>query len=144
MTDTTRRAVIFSAGGAGLAVALSACAGGGSGDTDTAAPAGGGSGGDGGGDGAVAQTSQIPVGGGKILEDRKLVIVQPAKGDFKAFSAICTHRGCTVASVSNGTINCPCHGSKFNVKDGSVVDGPATQPLAEQKIKVSGDSITLA
>jgi Rieske Fe-S protein len=129
-------------------VALTACAGGGSGGSDSAAPAGdqttSGSATGGSGGGAIAQTADIPVGGGKILKDQKIVIVQPTAGDFKAFSAICTHQGCTVGSVSNGTINCPCHGSKYSAKDGSVTNGPATEPLAEQKITVSGDSITLA
>ncbi|MEZ0071212.1 Rieske (2Fe-2S) protein [Planotetraspora sp. GP83] len=157
MTDTTRRAVVFGAGGAGLAAALTACTGYSTGGSDAAAPAddqatskatdaaGGGAGSGGGAGGnAIAQTSDIPTGGGKILEDKKIVITQPAAGEFKAFSAVCTHAGCTVASVSNGTINCPCHGSKFNIKDGSVAKGPAKDPLAEQKITVTGDSITLA
>ncbi|GAA0405328.1 Rieske (2Fe-2S) protein [Microbispora corallina] len=152
MTDTTRRAVIFGAGGAGLAVALTACAGYSSGDSQAVPAADQGTadstattaeGGGGGGD-AIAKTSDVPVGGGKVLEDQKIVIVQPTAGDFKAFSAVCTHQGCTVGSVSNGTINCPCHGSKFSAKDGSVANGPATQPLAEKKITVNGDSISLA
>jgi Rieske Fe-S protein len=47
----------------------------------------------------------------------------------RGFSAICTHQGCTVASVSGGTINCACHGSKFDAKTGEVVNGPAQLPL---------------
>jgi Rieske Fe-S protein len=39
-------------------------------------------------------------------------------------AAICTHMGCTVDQAANGTIDCPCHGSQFSVKDGSVVAGP--------------------
>ncbi len=56
-------------------------------------------------------------------------------------SAIYTHEGCFVNSVSNETINCPCHGSKFSIKDGSVVHGPANRPLAPIAIKVEGTSI---
>jgi len=90
---------------------------------------------------ALAATSQIPDGGGKIIAGNRIVITQPRSRSFKAFSAICTHEGCFVNSVSNGTINCPCHGSEFSIKDGSVVRGPATRPLAPIAIKVEGTSI---
>ena len=92
----------------------------------------------------LAKTSEIPVGGGKIFKDEKVVVTQPKKGEFKAFSDICTHQGCQVTSVSGGTINCPCHGSKFHITDGSVANPPANKPLPEKQIKVSGDSIQLA
>ncbi len=55
----------------------------------------------------LATTSDIPVGGGKIFKDRKIVVTQPTKDEFKAFSAVCTHQGCTVSTVANGTIDCP-------------------------------------
>ncbi len=92
----------------------------------------------------LAKTSDIEVGGGKIFEDKKVVVTQPSAGQFKAFSAVCTHSGCTVASVEGGTINCPCHGSKYAVADASVQAGPAPRPLAEQRINVDGESIRLA
>jgi Rieske Fe-S protein len=93
---------------------------------------------------SLALTSDVPVGGGKILADKKIVITQPRAGSFEAFSAVCTHLGCTVSSVSGGTINCPCHGSKFSVTNGSVVAGPAPSPLAPVGIKVQGTSIVQA
>ncbi|MFJ3926408.1 Rieske (2Fe-2S) protein [Streptomyces sp. NPDC090022] len=93
---------------------------------------------------ALAQTADIPVGGGKIFKDQKIVVTQPKAGEFKAFSAVCTHQGCAVTSVTDGKIVCPCHQSLFKVADGSVDSGPATRPLAAQKIKVEGDKITLA
>lgn len=92
---------------------------------------------------ALASTADIPVGGGTVFKEQEVVVTQPAPGEFKAFSAICTHRGCTVGDVTGGTINCPCHGSKFKISDGSVANGPATQPLAEAKVTVSGNSIAL-
>jgi Rieske Fe-S protein len=84
------------------------------------------------------------VGGGKIFKDEKIVVTQPEQGRFKAFSAICTHQRCTVSTVSDGTINCPCHGSKFEIADGAVAHGPATQPLPAEQITVEGNSIRLA
>jgi Rieske Fe-S protein len=92
---------------------------------------------------ALAATSAIPVGGGKVFAGPKVVVTQPTAGEFKAFSAICTHLGCTVSQVSNGTIDCPCHGSQYNITTGAVVAGPAPSPLPAKQIKVSGSSIIL-
>ena len=94
--------------------------------------------------GALAATSQVPDGGGKIIDGKNIVITQPQAGSFKAFTAVCTHQGCIVNSVSGGTINCPCHGSKFSIANGSVVNGPAPSPLAPVNIEVQGTSIVQA
>jgi Rieske Fe-S protein len=93
---------------------------------------------------ALAKTTDIPVGGGTIFKDQKVVVTQPKKDEFKAFSAICTHQGCTVSTVSDGTINCPCHGSKYKIENAAVVHGPATRPLPAKQITVEGNSIRLA
>jgi Rieske Fe-S protein len=93
---------------------------------------------------AIAKTGDIPVGGGVVIGDRQVVITQPTAGTFKAFTSVCTHQQCQVAGVSGGTINCDCHGSKYDINDGSVVKDPAPQPLAAKQITVSGDSIQLA
>ena len=150
-----RRTVVAAVGAAGLAVALTACgsddSSSGSSDTQAGANASGGdsgasgsaSSGSGGGT-ALAKTSDIPEGGGKIFKDQGVVVTQPKAGTYKAFSSKCTHQGCAVSEISNGVIICPCHKSEFSVTDGSVKKGPATQPLPAEKITVSGDSITLA
>jgi Rieske Fe-S protein len=90
---------------------------------------------------ALTTTALVPDGGGRIIDGKNIVVTQPEAGSFKAFTAVCTHQGCIVSTVSGGTINCPCHGSKFSIKDGSVVNGPATAPLAAIAIKVEGTSI---
>jgi Rieske Fe-S protein len=91
----------------------------------------------------LAKTTDIPVGGGKIFKAEKVVVTQPKAGEFRAFSAVCTHMGCTVGSVSHGTINCPCHGSKFKIADASVAAGPAPGPLPSKKIEIKRGEITV-
>jgi Rieske Fe-S protein len=89
----------------------------------------------------VATTADVPVGSGLIVGD--VVLTQPTAGVFKWFSAICTHAGCSVSKIADGTIDCPCHGSRFNL-DGTVAKGPASKPLVSKSISVQGDSIVLA
>jgi Rieske Fe-S protein len=91
----------------------------------------------------LAMTTDIPVGGGMIFTDEKIVVTQPVEGEFKAFSAVCTHVGCLCNKVANGTIDCPCHGSEFKITNGAVVAGPAPSPLPARAITVSGDKILL-
>ncbi|UUU42721.1 Rieske (2Fe-2S) protein [Streptomyces sp. NBC_00162] len=151
MSDPTRtaRRTVLTAGAAALAGgALTACGGESekapANGSETAAapaapsaPAGGGK--------AIAKAADVPVGGGKVLKEEKLVVTQPTAGSFRCFTAVCTHQGCLVNKVENGTIDCPCHGSKFKDTDGAVANGPATRPLAEKKITVAADgNISLA
>ena len=117
--------------------------------SDPTSEGGGGGGGNGGGD-ALTNAADVPVGGGTIFTDQKVVVTQPTEGDFKAFTAVCTHQGCLVGQVADGTIQCPCHGSEFSIEDGSNVVGPSgseagsVSPLAAVDITVDGDSISLA
>jgi len=92
---------------------------------------------------ALASVSEIPVGSGKIFTGPRVVVTQPSAGEFKAFSAVCTHMGCIVSQISDGTIDCPCHGSQYSITTGDVVAGPAPRPLPAEQIKVVGDSIYL-
>lgn len=139
-----RRTVLRGAVAIGLAGAavpvLAACnnnGGDAGGGTTTSAPARGAQA----GGAALATTSEIPVGGGKVIGDAKVVVTQPTSGQFKGFSAVCTHQGCIVADVADGTINCGCHGSKFKIADGSVANGPASRPLPAANITVKGGKI---
>jgi Rieske Fe-S protein len=133
---TTRRAVLVGACATCAAGALVACGDGSatpSAPTTAAAPGT-----------ALGSTADVPVGGGTVFPEAGVVVVQPSAGTFAAYSARCTHAGCTVRDVAGGTINCPCHGSRFAIADGAPLNGPATRPLVAAKVTVTGTSITLA
>jgi Rieske Fe-S protein len=150
---TPRRTVLRGALIAGIATPLLAACGSSGSDNSSSPPTGkGGSGGAGAGSGGsggataakdLTTTTAIPEGSGKIFNADGVVVTQPKPGEFKAFTNICTHMGCPVHDVTN-TINCTCHGSQYSITDGSVVTGPATQPLAPKQLKVSGKDISLA
>jgi Rieske Fe-S protein len=91
----------------------------------------------------LGATSDIPVGGGAIYSTAKVVVTQPASGQYKAFSAVCTHVGCLVNKVTSGTIDCPCHGSEFKITNGAVVAGPAPSPLPARQIKIVDGQVIL-
>ena len=131
----TRRIVFHGLGAIGIAAALAGC-GGGSDETEAEPTPEAGA--------ALATTSEVPVGGGIILTDEKIVITQPTEGDFKAFTAVCTHAQNTVTSVEDGVIGCSFHGSSFSAETGEVENGPASSPLASVAIDVQGDQILAA
>jgi len=157
--ESTRRAALAGAGLAGVAV-LAGCSSAASpsssvsgvpysppaGATTSSAPAGGGSSGTAtaGSGTALGSASEITVGGGKVFTAAKVVVTQPSAGEYKGFSAVCTHQQCIVDQVADGTIDCPCHGSKFSIKDGSVVAGPAPSPLPSAPVTVSGGKVMLS
>ena len=146
-----RRTVIRGAGVVGAAAlgatALTGCGNdsgtttstaGSSSSAPTTTEAGGSSG------GAGIAKADIPVGGGTIIAATKTVVTQPKAGEFKAFTSICTHMGCPVAQVANGTIDCNCHGSQYDIATGAVTRGPATRPLAPKKVTVKGDQVVVS
>jgi Rieske Fe-S protein len=128
----SRRIVFQGMGALGTAVALAGCGSDDGSATDEPATPDAGT--------ELAATSEVPVGGGLILTEEKIVITQPTEGDFKAFTAVCTHQNCVVSGVEE-TINCTCHGSKFSIEDGSVEGGPAPKALAAVEITVEDDKI---
>ena len=91
----------------------------------------------------LGAASDIPVGGGKIYKAAKVVVTQPARGQYKAFSAVCTHVGCVMSEVADGTIDCPCHGGQFKITNGAVVAGPPPSPLPARPVKVVNGQVVL-
>ena len=91
----------------------------------------------------LGSAREIPVGGGQIFDAERVVVTQPARGRYRAFSAVCTHVGCLLNQVAEGTIDCPCHGSRFRVANGAVVTGPAPRALPKKRIKIIDGLIVL-
>jgi Rieske Fe-S protein len=136
----TRRAVLGGVAAASAGAVLAACGG-----SDTGGSTSGqGSTGEPRAGGAVGSVSDVPVGGGTVFKSEKIVVTQPTEGDFKAFSAVCQHQGCTVGSVNGDIIQCPCHGSQYSAEDGSVKKGPTTEPLPTKKVTVEGDQLIVS
>lgn len=92
----------------------------------------------------LAQASEVPAGGGVVLKDQEIVVTRDEAGAPHAFSAVCTHQGCLVTSVGGGTINCKCHGSKFDLASGEPVGGPAKKPLSSVAVVERNGTIVKA
>ncbi|MDR6613062.1 Rieske (2Fe-2S) protein [Leifsonia sp. 1010] len=141
----TRRTLVTIGGASAGAVLLAACTPGGGQDANGSG-SGSGDGGSSSGGGGTAEVSlaSIPVGGAvsATLAGKPIVVSQPTAGQVVAFSAVCTHQGCTVAPQGK-EFDCPCHGSKFDATTGDVLNGPARDPLPKLKATVSGDSVTV-
>lgn len=91
----------------------------------------------------LGPVGDVPVGGGRVFTDLEVVVTQPAAGEFRGFSAECTHTGCIVASVTDGLIVCPCHGSRYHL-DGTVANGPAPRPLRRRTVRQVGGELELS
>lgn len=87
--------------------------------------------------------ADVPVGGGVVLADARVVVVQPEEGTFLAYSALCTHQHCIVREVRPDGIHCACHGSLFDTSDGSPIEGPATEPLPAAAVEDTGDVLVV-
>ncbi|QPT53288.1 Rieske (2Fe-2S) protein [Rothia kristinae] len=134
---TTRRRALAGAGAAaGAAVLLAACGDGKDSATDAetiAEPL------------DLAGTDEVPEGGSvqKAKDGTTVLLTQPSKGEFKAFSTVCPHQGCTV-NADGAQLTCPCHHSVFSIEDGSVQAGPAQKPLPEFTAQVKNGRIIVS
>ncbi len=99
-----------------------------------------------GGSAGAAETVEaplIPVGMAVYLEASNTVVTQPTEGDFHAFDATCPHQGCAVNQAIDGELKCPCHGSRFDLTTGDVLNGPAESGLSERQVSVEGDQVVV-
>ncbi|MEO3788154.1 Rieske (2Fe-2S) protein [Actinocorallia sp. B10E7] len=91
----------------------------------------------------VAKIADVPVGGGRLNSELKLLVTQPTEGVFKVFTSKCPHQGCGVSTPKDGIADCPCHGSEFDITDGSVKKGPATSGLREYPAEVKNGAVVV-
>lgn len=94
-------------------------------------------------EGALATLDDIPVGTAKSVktaDGKEIIISRLTTKKVAAFSAICTHQGCTVAPQGQ-SLDCPCHGAKFDYKTGEVTNGPAEKALASYSVHVKNGSV---
>ncbi|MEU7133731.1 Rieske (2Fe-2S) protein [Streptomyces sp. NPDC046261] len=133
-SPASRRTVLRGAALAGAAgLGVTACAGGGTGGTRgpavPTAPV------------DLGAAGEVPVGGARLYREQRLVVSQPAAGQYKAFSAVCTHAGCVADKIEDGKVSCPCHGSTFDATTGKVLQGPASVPLPAVPVKADGGKL---
>ncbi|WP_329227575.1 Rieske (2Fe-2S) protein [Streptomyces sp. NBC_00111] len=89
----------------------------------------------------LGAADEVPVGGAKLYREQRVVVSCLAAGQYKAFSAQCTHAGCLLDKVEENEGNCPCHGSRFDVTTGKAVRGPATVPLPSVPLKLENGKL---
>jgi nitrite reductase/ring-hydroxylating ferredoxin subunit/uncharacterized membrane protein len=94
----------------------------------------------------VASVGELQIDQMKLLhvEGRRIVLARTEEG-YTAFDDHCTHRGGSLADgvVISGTVQCPWHGSQFDVRTGAVCNGPAKQPIGTYEVEVSGKRVVL-
>jgi nitrite reductase/ring-hydroxylating ferredoxin subunit len=94
----------------------------------------------------VCKITDIPIGSGKKfdVEGIPILITQPRAGEFRGFSAVCTHRGYVMNNVINSEIKCDNHGALYSADDGSVISGPAPAALGKVEVTVDGDDVLVS
>ncbi|WP_103503754.1 Rieske (2Fe-2S) protein [Streptomyces sp. SM14] len=93
----------------------------------------------------LGPADEVPVGGSKLYRDEKVLVCRPEAGDYRAFSAVCPHRGCVLTGIRDEVAVCGCHGSTFEPATGAVLRGPAEEPLMEMELELdSGDGTMTA
>lgn len=92
----------------------------------------------------LGPAADVLVGSGKkfmVDEMLTILVTQPRAGEYRAFSATCTHSGCIVNGVEDGAIACGCHGARFNAETGAVEAGPARSALGKITVELRGSDL---
>ncbi|PYG00653.1 Rieske Fe-S protein [Georgenia satyanarayanai] len=126
----SRRQVLTWAGAGAAALTLAAC----SGEEDAPPPEPG---------ERLVSLDEVPVGESvsvRTSEGAEVVVTRVSEEEVVALSAVCTHQGCTVVREAED-LSCPCHGSRFAVADGAVLQGPAEEPLPRVEVRVESGAV---
>ena len=94
----------------------------------------------------AAKLNEMPINSGKIFKfgNKPGILVRTATGEFKAFSAVCTHLECIVQYRSETKqIWCACHNGQYNLS-GKNIGGPPPRPLEEFKVNTRGDDVVVS
>jgi cytochrome b6-f complex iron-sulfur subunit len=154
----TRRTLLAAGAGTAGVIALAACSssssdsssdsssGSSAGGGKSQAPSGDSSGSGSSGGTTLATLSSIKVGEAisvKLPNGKPGIVARPTADTAVAFSAICTHQGCTVKPAGN-KLDCPCHGSVYNALTGAVINPPAPAPLPKVDVVVKDGKVVTA
>ncbi|MFL5335582.1 MAG: TQO small subunit DoxD [Geminicoccaceae bacterium] len=92
----------------------------------------------------LGPSQRLPRGSGATYRDPRDgsadIVIRESDGQLRAFSAVCTHAGCTVEYEGNQIV-CPCHGGTYDPRTGGVTSGPPPQGLAQRRVVESGGQI---
>ena len=94
----------------------------------------------------IASTNDLP--SGKMLgveSGGRSILVANWNGNYYAMGNVCTHEGCTISggTLRGEKVQCPCHGSTFDIRTGAVLAGPAREAEPTYKLRVTGEQIFL-
>lgn len=132
----SRRQVLAAAGLGAGAMVLGGCA---AEEEELVAPAGE----------ALIDLAELAVGESASVQTSTgatVLLTRTGEAEAVAFSAVCTHQGCTVEvpAADAEEAECPCHGSRYDLTTGEVTARPADEPLAQVSVEVDGGQVRTA
>lgn len=89
----------------------------------------------------LGSAGAVAAGTAKLYRNDRVLVYSPSQGDYRCFSAVCTHEGCVLETIVKTTAQCACHGSQFDATTGKVIQGPATKPLPAVPVRVEAGKL---